>query len=430
MRLALLLHLYQPPIQTEENLRKIAHECYFPLIKFLKNNKNIKCTLNIPLSLLEQMDKYGYLLWIKDVKELIDSERVEITGSAAYHPLLTKFSDEIIEEQVILNEYAQGYYFGKNKGFEGEDAFVVKNLNGFFPPELAVSPRAADVLDRLGYEWFLCDETAVNKGYGVYEFEGVGGDKQSLRSGELKQSLRSGELKSRNILCVVRNRNLSNLISFKRNLDTKDLYDEMDRCRYCAVALDAEFFGHHFSDGFAVLDSVVEHVFNTGGEFTTISEYVHTMRDNHFKTSDIKESTWGSPYAENSFRIWDNKDNNIHTIQWDIVYELISDIRKELNIEEKYYDPLEYETLAVWLSSEMKKIEDVNIKVWFDLHKIIFSDWFWWASKETFPDGKIAYDPEFIKRGLAVMADVAGEYGSAVLKDSFEKKKELLLGKL
>lgn len=412
MRLALLLHLYQPPIQTEENLRKLAHECYLPLIKFLKNNKNISCTLNIPLSLLEQMDKYGYSVWIKDVKELIDAERVEITGSAAYHPLLTKFSDEVVEEQVILNEYAQGYYFGKNKGFEGEDAFVVKNLNGFFPPELAVSPRIVDVLDKLGYEWFLCDETAVEKGYGVYRFEDENGEK------------------GKNIVCVVRNRNLSNLISFKRNLDTKDLYNEMDKCQYCVVALDAEFFGHHFSDGFLILDSIADYLTKTKGEFTTVSEYIHAMEDRYYKISEIKESTWGSLWAENSFQIWDNKENHIHVIQWDIIYELIADIRKELNIERKYYDPSEYETLAVWLPSEMQKVKNDDIKAWFRLHKLIFSDWFWWTSKEKFPDGKVAYDPEFIKRGLDVMGDIVKEYGSAALKDSFEEKRELLLGGL
>ena len=412
MRLALLLHLYQPPIQTEENFRKITHECYLPLVKYLKNNKDIRCTLNIPLSLLEQMDKYGYSMWIKDVRELIDAERVEITGSAAYHSLLTKFSDEIVEEQVILNEYAQGYYFGKNKGFEGEDAFVIKNLNGFFPPELAVSPRVADVLDKLGYEWFLCDETAVEKGYGVYQFEGMDGEK------------------NRNILCVVRNRNLSNLISFKRDLETKDLYDELDKCQYCTVALDAEFFGHHFSDGFVILDSIVERIFKTGGEFTTVSEYVHAMKDDNFKVSEIKESTWGSLWTENSFQIWDNKDNNVHAIQWDIVYELVTDIRKELNIENKYYDPSEHETLAIWLPSEMQKVKNDDIKAWFRLHKIIFSDWFWWASKEKFPDGKVAYDPEFVIRGLDVMAEMVREYGSETLKVSFEKKKALLLNEL
>ena len=223
---------------------------------------------------------------------------------------------------------------------------------------------------------------------------------------------------------------LSNLISFKRDLETKDLYDELDKCQYCTVALDAEFFGHHFSDGFVILDSIVERIFKTGGEFTTVSEYVHAMKDNHFKVSEIKESTWGSLWAESSFRIWNNKDNNVHAIQWDIIYELVTDIRKELNIENKYYDPSEHETLAIWLPSEMQKVKNDDIKAWFRLHKIIFSDWFWWASKEKFPDGKVAYDPEFVIRGLDVMAEMVREYGSETLKVSFEKKKALLLNEL
>ena len=132
MNIGFLFHLYQPIIQEEVTFRKVAGESYLPLVKFLKDKKYLKVTLNTPLSLLEQMDKYGYNEWLSDVKTLVESGRVELVGSGAYHPLLTKIPVDIAERQVILNEFGLGYYFGRRTGFEGESAVLVKNLNGFF----------------------------------------------------------------------------------------------------------------------------------------------------------------------------------------------------------------------------------------------------------------------------------------------------------
>jgi len=162
VKVAIVLHLYQPPTQEEAVFRQVATECYIPLLKFIKNQKNSKFTLNVPLSLLEQMDKYGYNYWLNDLKDMVSSERVEILGSAAYHALLPKVPAQFVEREIVLNEYGLGYYLGARQGFEGEPSIMLKNVSGFFPPELAVSTDLLHTVSSMGYSWMLVDETSIH----------------------------------------------------------------------------------------------------------------------------------------------------------------------------------------------------------------------------------------------------------------------------
>ena len=191
VKLGLLLHLYQPLTQESGVFNDIASSCYLPLLKLIKNQKDFKVTLNVPLSLLQQMEYYGFSLWIDSLKELVDAGKVEITGSAAYHPLLTKIPVEYAEKQIILNEYGLGYYLGRKTGFEGEPSVMIRNLNGFFPPEMAIDESVLNILDDLGYKWVVVDESAL------------AGDNYRNRVIALKD---------RNIKLVVRDREMSNIL--------------------------------------------------------------------------------------------------------------------------------------------------------------------------------------------------------------------------
>ena len=104
MKVGFVLHLYQPPTQSESVLRQVASECYLPLVKLIKERRDFNLTLNIPLSLVELMDKYGYSDWIVDIKELVKAERVELVGSSAYHAILSLAPVEFSDKQIILNE--------------------------------------------------------------------------------------------------------------------------------------------------------------------------------------------------------------------------------------------------------------------------------------------------------------------------------------
>lgn len=172
----LLIDLYQPSTQEEGILRQAAVDFFIPLIKFIKVNKKMKVSLSVPLSTLELLDKYGFGSLISDIKYLYDAERVELVGSAAYNPLLTEFPAKVIENQIILNEYALGYYMGAKQGFEGEPSIVVKDIDGFVPTMLAVNNSVLDTLEGLGYKWVLVDDCCLpeelkSSGASVFKFE-------------------------------------------------------------------------------------------------------------------------------------------------------------------------------------------------------------------------------------------------------------------
>ncbi|MFZ2664059.1 MAG: hypothetical protein WAX66_01740 [Patescibacteria group bacterium] len=157
----LLIDLYQSPTQEESALRHTVSDFFVPLIKIIKSFKNISVSLNIPLSTLELLDKYGYQSIISDIKELYENDRVEIVGSAAYNPLLTKTHFKIIENEIILNEYALGSYFGAKQGFEGEPSMMIKNVDGFLPTGLLVNNTVLDILNELSYTWVLVDDSCL-----------------------------------------------------------------------------------------------------------------------------------------------------------------------------------------------------------------------------------------------------------------------------
>jgi len=155
VKISFLLDLYQPEPTEEHIFRKVTEECYIPLLKFLKIHKGLNFTLNTPLSLLEQMDKYGYSDWLRTLKELYTAEEIDVIGSAAYHPFLTTIPQELVEEQIVLNEYGVGYYLGSHKDFEGNPAIQIRNMRGFLSPEGDIDDKVVGVLDDFGYEWVV-----------------------------------------------------------------------------------------------------------------------------------------------------------------------------------------------------------------------------------------------------------------------------------
>ncbi|MBP8960913.1 hypothetical protein KBG31_01655 [Patescibacteria group bacterium] len=391
MKLALLLHLYQPVTQSEEVFRKVYAESYAPLLKKIARTKDFSISIDLPLSLLEQMDRYGYSAWISDVKELVRLEKIEIVGSAAYHPLLSKLPKNFIEKQVILNEYGMGYYFGDLQNLEGEPAILLRNVVGFFPPELSVNERVLSVLDSLGYKWMIIDETSIpydlnyQHKHGVYQFKDY----------------------SAKLVC--RNRSFSNMLSFKRDLSTDDLTSSLKffnaNGKSFTVVMDGEFFGHHYGEGFLVLDKMLEACRILGIEITSVTKYVE--QDCCLVLKDFVEASWGASDEEmslgNVYPMWCDPENDIHKKQWDIIEGIISSHFSDSFITEVD----DYYTLPVWDTKGLSRISNSILRQKIAreilLQKSLHSDQFWWASKKILPAGEYLYDPIMIKRGLIII---------------------------
>ena len=153
----MLIDLYLSPTEEESVVKRTASDFFIPLIKFIKNAKDIRASVNIPLSTLELLDKFGFQSLISEIKQLRDDEKIELVGTAAYSPLLTELSVGLVEKQIILNEYALGYYFGAKQGFEGEPSILIKDVEGFVPTLGVVDGKVLNLLHQLDYKWVYID---------------------------------------------------------------------------------------------------------------------------------------------------------------------------------------------------------------------------------------------------------------------------------
>ncbi|MFC1700189.1 hypothetical protein ACFLZ4_00920 [Patescibacteria group bacterium] len=147
----LLINLYQPPTRDESQVQQFVQNCCLPLIKLLKKNKKIKIYVCIPLSTLELLDKFGHEEAILDLKNLYDTDKIELTGTTAYYSLLSNLSEKMLQKQIILNEYGLGYYLGAKQGFEGEASIVIRDLDTFLPPEFETNEKMNSAVKELGY---------------------------------------------------------------------------------------------------------------------------------------------------------------------------------------------------------------------------------------------------------------------------------------
>ena len=196
MNLAFLLHIYQPPIQESKKVEEITETSYLPLFKTIKNKPNFNLTVNIPLSLTYQLHATSSDKVVGMIGEMFDSGKIELTSTGAYHPLLTKIPDYLIEKEIVLNERGLAYYYGKDKGFEGEDALVIQNVTGFFPPEGAINQHVVEFLDQMGYSWVFADDVAVPHDHSYRSYNPV------------------YQMDDMNIKVAVRNKGISDMLCF------------------------------------------------------------------------------------------------------------------------------------------------------------------------------------------------------------------------
>ena len=346
----------------------------------------------MPLSLLYQLRLAGYAELLSRIKSLYEEDRVELTSCGAYHPLLTKLPDNLLEKELILNDYALGYYFGKNKGFEGEDALMLKNVNGVFPPEMAVSQHVLEKLDGMGYQWVIADEVC-------------------LPQGMLVKDAAVYSVADLDIKLVVRNTALSNMLSFKRDTDINDLVNEVLRLRQdkneVVLCLDGEYFGHHYKEGIYVLNTLVEKLSSAGINFVTVSELIE--KGAWGVVEEISESSWGATEKDmlsgNLYPMWEAKGNQVQTYLWEL-FSLITDVGDAdlvYKVNQKDDDKTLFETFPIWDFASLENLHDITLKN--RLYKNILllqnlnSDQFWWASNIEI-GGKVMYNSAYINKVL------------------------------
>lgn len=346
------------------------------------------------------MDKYGYGDWISDVKDLYAAERVELTGTAAYHPLLTKLSKESAERQVVLNEYALGYYFGSRTGFEGEAAVMTKNIEGFFAPECAVNSEVVSLVNEMGYGWMLVDQTAI-RGLPYDGYEPVYYTVENM-----------------DVKIVSRNKKLSDVLSFYRGSSVGQLLEDFFKSGDMhVIALDGETFGHHNPSGLGMLEDFIDAVSEKGGSFSTVCHLLPEMKNKNIE--HVVESTWGASYEDmssgNAYPYWSGNDlqNSLGSLE-----KILGGFQHSINRNGDNHDlvaqPLWFYESMVDADEETKQY----LQRLFWIMKFEHSDKYWWSSKKAILGNPMLFHRGMVEKSLSYARDMINSTPDSKEKDN------------
>jgi len=340
------LHIYQPANSDAHIIKEATEESYARIIRALEASPGVKFSLNISGCLFLRWEELGYLDLIKRIGALIKKGQIDLTGTAAYHPIIPLVPKEEALRQIEENESILKKYLG--------DHFKPR---GFFFPELAYSPAAAKLVKGLGYKWLLLDEIAV------------AGRQAGNDIGRIYLDTNSG------LPVAIRSRRLSN--SYVPETITKMLgkKDKNAGENLAVTATDGELYGLRHKDPRAIFENLLKH---KDLRTMTISEFINKGKAEAKKIKPPVHS-WACSEEElkknEPFNLWQEKTNTVQKKLWqlaDLAYNTI-----EANQNDQNYN------WARW-----------------HLVRGLASCTFWWASAKDFRlFGSISWSPDEIERG-------------------------------
>lgn len=336
------LHFYQPANADKDTIIEATEKSYKRIVRALLENPGIKFTFNITGCLVLRWKEMGYSELIRGIKKLADRNQIELTGSAAYHPLLPLIPEKEIIKQVEENESILRENFGDIK------------LAGFFMPEMAYGVKAARVIKKMGYDWIILDEISHSGKLNEVDFFRKHIDKNS----GLKVIFRSRKYSSQ----------------YVPEFLNKELEKNCQGKIYI-TATDGELYGLRHNDPSA--------------------EFEKFLKKNNFSTAVISEFLEGIESIEKISIIPSNWESEEREIKKNVPYFLWKNPKNA--IHQKLWSFAEFAYRVV----ETNQNKD-NYK-WARWHLVrgLSSCTFWWASQKDFKHiyGPYAWNPdEIVKR--------------------------------
>ncbi|MBI4837467.1 MAG: UvrB/UvrC motif-containing protein [Candidatus Portnoybacteria bacterium] len=344
------LHFYQPPTQKPFWVNKIAAEAYRPIVKGLKKRPRTKLTLNASGVLLELLDACGNEDVIKDLRELLESGQIELTGSAKFHPLLPFLPKDEVVRQIKLNEETLKKYFGN-----------YWQPRGFFPPEMAFDETVGEIAKELGYQWVIADELSFPADQRpidysrLYTIRGLGDFHIYFRERKMSWVILSGQVGTGRLLM-------------------QSLGNRLHKKEYLLTAMDGETFGHHRPGLEQLLFEIYENEKIENVLISDLPKYFPEARP-----VEPAPSTWALMEKDleqkKPFSRWRDSDNAIHEMQWELTNLAIESLR-----------------MADKNSPGYNEARDA-------LDRALHSDQYWWASAKPW------WSMEMIERGAKELSD-------------------------
>lgn len=319
--LGFLLHIYQPPNQFDDVLAKVVEECYRPLLKMVNSRSNASFTFNVNWSLTEKLLQSGYLDLIDSLRLALNNNRIEITGTSAYHAILPLIPHTEQVRQILLNYEKSRKVFG--------EAYQPR---GFFPPEMAFGHEIIETIKDLAYKWTITDDipfTCLHSEVPYNYIVTVDGLPVFLRSNHWsnKISLLTDESGKK--------------YSGKTIADW--LIEDMSRWfggrdGYIILAMDGETFGHHIKGYIELfLEQFLEEIDRHPAKIrmTHLSDLLE-----HFprQEAEVPPGSWStSPedfWEGNFFPLWKNKYNEAHNLLWaltDLALQAVNKLHERLD---------------------------------------------------------------------------------------------------
>jgi len=335
------LHFYQPPTTDNETIVEAAEKSYKRIISALKRNRQIKFTVNIAGCLLNRLEALGYRELIHDLRTMAESGQIELTASAAFHPLLALLPDQEIVRQIKINEKILKKHFGQK--FQAR---------GFFIPEAAYSIDVAKIVKRLNYRWLMLDEISADIKSDRLNFSNLYIDKNSGLKILFRQRQNSKKYAPRVIFKLIKKSEVKTVIT----------------------ATDAELYGLRHNDFTGTFEKLLK---RPELKTLTASQYLAGLKKS--KKIALRASSWESTEKELKnnlpYFLWRDKKNKIQTRLWQLAGAAIATINKYPK-DQNYF----------WSRQH--------------LDKGLASCTFWWASAHDFRlYGPLAWNPDEIEKG-------------------------------
>ncbi len=385
LKIAFVLHAYQPPNQDPDVLTRIVENCYLPIALLLENNSEFKITMNFNASLSEMLAE-EYVTVIEKYASLARNGQIEFLESGAYHPILP-----------LLSEQEAKYQIKTNHGINLEIFGSVWNPSGFWPPELAVSKDTLRLLENMGYGYSMVPEIAISTNPNF---------PQPLM-GMIPITPFAPHLS-----LISRNREISNNISFRRYPSINNIREHFSQLKSkskndsstLVIASDIETFGEHHQNYEKFLAEIL--AISKPQTITDILSYPSQQIE------EFRSSSWSTSeediYRNIPYPLWAYPGNSIHEI---------------LN----FHSDLLSESLDFLLTKKEETEFEVR-KALKEVAKAQYSCQTWWAStKDHFSKQLILDGFEAQQKALKITIQAIGtEYPHSVIQATSERLKKRL----